>query len=114
MCDIQKEILSANIRKIRKAQNLSQAMLAEKAGITANCLSNIEQQKKEPRYDTVRLLAKAVNCTVEDLVHSEKIVVSFGKKKIEITQEILERYIEEAIIENVPNIRRSVWKKILG
>ena len=57
------------VREIREAQGLSQAALAEKAGIRAATLSAIETgQTKGIDFDTLERLAKALNVPAQVLI----------------------------------------------
>lgn len=62
------EILSRNLQRLRLAQSLSQDKLAQAAGISRLAYINIERRQSEPRPDTVRALAKALQVRVPDLL----------------------------------------------
>lgn len=61
-------ILSSNLQRLRHAQGLSQDKLAMAAGISRIAYLNIERRQAEPRSETVRALAKALNVRVPDLL----------------------------------------------
>jgi DNA-binding XRE family transcriptional regulator len=52
----------------RKAVGLTQAALANKAGIRTSTVCNIENGKIDPRLSTVKVLADALGVDVDDLV----------------------------------------------
>lgn len=52
----------------RKAVGLSQSALAEKAGVRAATLSDIETGKIDPRISTMKALAEALGVDVDDLI----------------------------------------------
>ncbi len=63
--------IAANIKERRAAFDppLSQAGLAAKAGVHVNTVAFVESGRTENvRIDTLALLAKALECTVEDLL----------------------------------------------
>lgn len=51
----------------RKKQGLTQEYIAEKAKITTANYQRIEYGKQIPKVDTAKLIAKALNSTVEEL-----------------------------------------------
>ena len=62
------ETLSHNLRRLRLARGLSQDKLAQVAGISRVSYVKIERQQVEPRAQTVRALANALNVRVPDLL----------------------------------------------
>lgn len=56
------------IRVWREHRGLKGYQLAEKAGVSATYLSEIETGKKEGRVSTLASIAKALNLTIDDLV----------------------------------------------
>jgi transcriptional regulator with XRE-family HTH domain len=52
--------LARRIKDLREARGLSQEALAAKAGIHRVSLANIERGAKEPTFDTLERLAKAL------------------------------------------------------
>ena len=63
-----------NLREKRQAKNLSQSQLAEKSSINVRLIQDYEQGHKNINHAkaiTVCKLAKALNCTVEDLIEWE-------------------------------------------
>ena len=62
-------MLSANIKKLRKQNKLSQDKLARRADIPYNTLVKIEMgMAKEPTITTVRKIADALNISIDELV----------------------------------------------
>lgn len=56
---------------MRKELGLSQSQLAERTGISVRVIQNYEQgsrQLKKAEAETVLKIAKALSCTVEDLI----------------------------------------------
>jgi Zn-dependent peptidase ImmA (M78 family)/DNA-binding XRE family transcriptional regulator len=62
------ETLGCNLHRLRLARGLSQDKLAQAAGISRIAYINIERRQSEPRADTVRALAKALQVRVPDLL----------------------------------------------
>jgi len=56
-----------NIKDMRESRNLSQQELSERAGITQSMISQIESGLKNPSFQAVVLIAKALNCTTDAL-----------------------------------------------
>lgn len=62
-------MLSANIKKLRKEQGLSQEQLAQKAGITYSTLIKIESGlNKNPTLETLTKIANTFNIKIDELV----------------------------------------------
>ncbi|MBU6291880.1 MAG: XRE family transcriptional regulator [Burkholderiales bacterium] len=65
------ETLSCNLQRLRLARGLSQDKLARAAGISRIAYINIERRQSEPRADTLRALAKALQVRVPELLVEE-------------------------------------------
>jgi len=61
-----KDQVSIRIKTLRKRRNLSQEQLAEITGRSADAISAIERGKSFPNYETIELLAKALEVQVQD------------------------------------------------
>ncbi|MCF0050626.1 helix-turn-helix domain-containing protein [Dyadobacter sp. LJ53] len=59
--------ISEQIRSLRKSKGLSQEALAEIAGINLRTLQRIETGNAIPRGETLRLLARALDVSVQEL-----------------------------------------------
>lgn len=58
------------LREYRKtAGGLTQAELAQRAGVTRQSIISIELGKYRPSVELALLLARALDCTVDDLFH---------------------------------------------
>jgi transcriptional regulator with XRE-family HTH domain len=83
-----KDILGKNIKILRSLRNLSQADLAEKAGISVTFLSNIERGNNFPLAGTLCNLAKTLEVEVFELFKGN-LVPSDSKELItNITKDI--------------------------
>lgn len=59
------------IKTLRKAHGLSQTKLAGMVGVTQTCISDLENGKETPRFSILIRLAKALDCTLDELVDLE-------------------------------------------
>ena len=101
-------ILSSNIRQYRLRGKLSQAALAEKAGISINFLSDIETVKKWPSPETMIKLAKVFNIEVYELLKPEEILP-------DISDQVIAKYTEEilaTINKSVENVKTKYTAKL--
>ena len=63
--------LAKNIKKYRQAAGLSQDKLSKKADVTLHTITKIELGATlDPRIITVKRIADALNCKVDDLLKS--------------------------------------------
>lgn len=64
------------VKKKREQAGLSQNMLAKKAGISQASLNALEAKTNNPSVETVFLLAKALDCTVSELLGESPVEAS--------------------------------------
>ena len=60
-----------NLKRIRTAYGFTQARLAERSGVSLRSIQMYEQRNKninKANADTIYSLAKALGCTMEDLI----------------------------------------------
>ena len=55
------------LQELRKAQNLTQAKLAELAQLEVQTISRIESGTRFPQKENIEKLAKVLNCEIKDL-----------------------------------------------
>jgi Predicted transcriptional regulators len=67
--------LGKNLRKLRKAADLTQKELAEKIDRTESHIGQIENDRGKPGLDVVAALAKALNTNIEHILYGD----SYGK-----------------------------------
>ena len=53
-----REIIANNIKRLRKAEGISQVTLAKRVGLTHNFVNDIEKEKKSVSMETIGRLAK--------------------------------------------------------
>ena len=70
-----KQALSANIKRIRKEQGISQEKLALKADVDRSYMSEVERQLANPSLEALVKIGNALEVTPSDLLQ-------LGKKKI--------------------------------
>ena len=63
--------IGENLRRLRERRLLTQAQLGEAAGVNRDQVSRIERNEVEPRFSTIRKLAKALEVDPVDLVGSD-------------------------------------------
>jgi len=62
-------MLAQNIKKCRKKKGVSQDKLSKLSGVTYNTIIKIESgATTNPRVETLRLIAKALDVTVDSLL----------------------------------------------
>lgn len=59
--------LGESVRKYRELRGWTQSYLADMSGINRNTLLLIEQDKVDPRYSTVEILAGTLNVSVDEI-----------------------------------------------
>ena len=65
-------MIAQNIKKYRKKKGVSQDKLSKLAGITYNTIIKIESgATTNPRVETLRLIAKALDVTVDSLLNQK-------------------------------------------
>ena len=68
-----KRLLGARIKQIRKRLRLSQEKLAERAGISAQYISNIERGRENPTLDLLLRLADSLRVSLSDMCDFESL-----------------------------------------
>ena len=63
--------ININLKEIRSHKELTQGELAEMANLKVLQISRIERGETNPRMDTLKKLAVALNCTTDELVFDE-------------------------------------------
>lgn len=65
--------MRVSLEAMRKRRNLNQRELSEKSGVPQPVISEIESGKKpNPRIGTLHKLARALKCTVDDLIENDE------------------------------------------
>lgn len=74
--------LGQNILNSRKKNGLSQEQLGEKVNVTRQTISNWEIEETAPNPEQLKLLSKALNVSVDDLIDNDLQNVVLSKVKI--------------------------------
>ncbi len=64
-------MLGENILKLRKSKGLSQEQLGEKIDVTRQTISNWELGETSPNPDQLKLLSKALNISIDELLEND-------------------------------------------
>jgi len=67
-----RHILARNLRRLRRAQKLTQEQLANSAGLRQALVSELEAGKLDVRIDTLNRLAKALGASMGELFDETK------------------------------------------
>ena len=62
-----------NLEKLRKAKGISQIQLAQKTGLTQGAISHIESEIRKPSIQTAQAIAKALGCTIDELLAESEV-----------------------------------------
>ena len=63
--------IGKNLRRLREDRLLTQAELAERAGIALSSLVRVENDQVDPRFSTIRKLARALEIHPRELTKRE-------------------------------------------
>jgi len=63
--------IGGNLRRLRGDRLLTQAELAERAGIALSSLVRIENDQVDPRFSSIRKLARALDADPKELTTRE-------------------------------------------
>ena len=74
--------LGQNILELRKKNGLSQEQLGEKVDVTRQTISNWELEETAPNPNQLKLLSKALNVSVDDLIDNDIQNVVLSKVKV--------------------------------
>ncbi len=71
-----REAVGANVRRLRRTANMSQAVLAERAGLSPAYVSMMERGIANPRLETLAALAHALNTSPVDILNVAQLQAS--------------------------------------
>jgi transcriptional regulator with XRE-family HTH domain len=91
-----KDTLGKNIKYFRLQRGLSQADLAEKAGVSITFISNIERGNNYPLAGTICNLAKALNVEVWELFKGE-VTPDESKDMVQRLSGDVKKWVNEAL-----------------
>ena len=91
--------IGQNILNLRKKNGLSQEELGEKVNVTRQTISNWELEETSPNPDQLKLLSKALNVSVDDLIDNDLQNVVLAKVKLtEKQQEKIKKILKGILI----------------
>jgi transcriptional regulator with XRE-family HTH domain len=64
--------IGSNLRRLREDRLLTQAELAERAGIALSSLVRIENDQVDPRFSSIRKLARALDADPRELTRGTR------------------------------------------
>ena len=64
--------IGKNLRRLREDQLLTQAELADRAGIALSSLVRIENDQVDPRFSSIRKLARALDADPRELTRGSR------------------------------------------
>ena len=79
-------MLGDKILKLRKKQGLSQEQLGEQVNVTRQTISNWELNETTPNPEQLKLLSKALNVSIDELLDNE--IKSILEEKISNTEKL--------------------------
>jgi transcriptional regulator with XRE-family HTH domain len=62
------KLFGANLRRIRRAKDITQEVLADEAGVSLNTINTIEKGKLNPTFATISAIADALSIHPKDLM----------------------------------------------
>lgn len=65
---VDKKVLSRQIREMRRSKKLTQAQLADVAGVAVKVIQEIEHERANPTIATIKALAKALDVDLVELL----------------------------------------------
>lgn len=78
--------LGENILKLRKQNGFSQEQLGDKVGVTRQTISNWELNDTAPNPEQLKLLSKALNVSIDELLDNE--IKEVLMKKVSNTEQL--------------------------
>ena len=66
------EVSEISIKAMRQAKGLAQWQLAEMIGVKQGSIAQWETGRTAPRFERLADIAKALECTVDDLIKKEE------------------------------------------
>lgn len=97
------ELLSQNLKAIRKEKGLSQQNISDRSGILASTYSRIETKKVSPTIDTVERIAVALEVSFAELFQSIEIADKSMLQKIQLINSLSEynRNVAEVLLDTI-------------
>ena len=71
--------IGEKIKKIRKESGLTQKQLAQKLGVSQAAIVQFESEKSNPKIDTLKKIADALNVSIMDFLDAGDSITEIGK-----------------------------------
>ena len=101
--------LGSVLRTARKKQNLTQRELADKLGMSVRTIIQAEQGHSNPKFETVALLSKELNISLDAIVFPNSAVTPISKTVVDFfsgkTESEIQKYI--ALCQQVDSFKTS-------
>lgn len=65
--------IGSTIKKLRKANEMTQEDLADKLSVTHQAVSNWERSKTQPDIETLKNMSNIFNVSIEEIIYGKKI-----------------------------------------
>ena len=76
------DLFAWKVRSERKRQHLTQKQLAERLGMNPRTIIDLETCQSNPKFETVVLVAKELNISVDTAIFPEMVNQPVGKKAV--------------------------------
>ena len=71
--------IGEKIKKIRKESGITQKQLAQKLGVSQAAIVQFESEKSNPKIDTLKKIADALNVSVMDFLDTDDSITEIGE-----------------------------------
>jgi Zn-dependent peptidase ImmA (M78 family)/transcriptional regulator with XRE-family HTH domain len=121
---MENQTLGANLLRLRNDRNLTQVQLAERAAISKGAYRNLEKGRSEPRPETLKALATALDASLKELlapIRSLNHVRFRSLKRLKSRDQVLAEVtrwledfssLEKMVGEQKPHILSALWAEI--
>lgn len=90
--------LGVTLRTAREKQNLTQRELADRLGMSVRTIIQVERGHSNPKFETVALLAKELNISLDAIVFPDLVVAPVSKSVVDFFSGKSETEIQKYIL----------------
>lgn len=83
-----REILAANLKRLRNAAGITQEVLAERAGCSPTMIGNLEIGKRFPSAELLDKIAQAFDVPIFELFMEESPAIPWTRAKAEVRERL--------------------------
>ena len=110
-CEVKNEHFAERLKKVRQAEGITQAELADALCISRSCISNYENKTRRPNYETIKQIADFFGIFVDYLLGtSDSMEIPVKKENVKDYDEILKRVSSKGDVIDLSGI--SLTKKL--